>query len=39
MPLKIGHIFHTLTPPMPRNCPRDASRKKVGIPAKIKHNK
>lgn len=39
VPLKIGHIFHTPSPPIPKNCPRDVSRKKVGIPAPSRHNK
>ena len=39
IPLKTGQIFHTPSPPIPKNCPRDVSRKKVGIPAPIRHNK
>lgn len=33
----MGHIFHTPRPPIPKNCPKDNSRRNAGIPAKNKH--
>lgn len=34
LPLKIGHIFQTPRPPIPKNWPNDVSKKNAGIPAK-----
>ena len=34
VPLNAGHNFHTPRPPTLRYCPRDNSRKNMGIPAK-----
>ena len=39
IPLNIGQIFQTPSPPIPNHWPRDASRKKAGIPARNKQNK
>ena len=39
LPLNAGQIRHTPRPPIPRNCPREASRKKAGIPAKTKQTR
>lgn len=35
VPLKIGVIFHTPSPPMVKNCPTASSMKNIGIPAMI----
>lgn len=39
LPLKMGHIFHTPRPPMPRCWPSEASRKNAGTPARIRQNR
>ena len=39
IPLNIGQIFQTPSPPIPNHWPRDASRKNAGIPARNKQNK
>lgn len=39
LPLKTGQIRHTPSPPMPKYWPSEASRKKAGMPARMRQNK